>query len=295
MRMNRTTKTTIVAYMCLAPAILGLLILYVIPIIGVTVMSFTEWTGLKPPEFIGFANYKSIFTEDFYFGQSVLVTIYFALSSVIGGIVYSFAVAMMLTRNIPARGFWRSVYFIPFVVPAIAANVVWSWIYDSNFGVLNYLRNLVGLNKSLFIMGEKTAIPSLALIVIWGTGNLIVIFLAGLQNVPKTYLEAVEIDGGNAWHKFRNVTIPMMTPIIFFNFLMSTIMNLQVFIPAFALTKGGPNNHTLFWAYYIYREGFMRNNFGYASALSLLFFIFVALITALIFRTSNKWLFYEGE
>lgn len=295
MQTNQSIKTNLVAYLCLAPALLGLFALTIVPLFGVIVISFTQWTGLQPPSFIGIENYVNIFTKDFFFAKSALVTLYFALGAVISGSLYSFTIAMLLNQNIPGRGFWRSVFFIPYILPAIAANVVWQWLYDANFGVFNFVLNTLGFDKSLFLQGEGSAVPSLILMTIWGSGNLIVIFLAGLQNVPKNYLEAVEIDGGNAWHKFKHVTFPMMTPIIFFNFLMSTIGNLQVFVPAFSITRGGPNNMTLFIVYLIYREGFLRNNMGYACALSLIFFIFIALLTGVIFKTSDKWLFYEGK
>lgn len=295
MKMKRRTKNNIIAYLCITPALIGLFALTIIPMLGVIVMSLTQWTGLQAPSFIGIDNYTNIFKNDLFFGKSVLVTLYFAFGAVTGGIIYSFLVAVMLNQKIPARGFWRSVFFIPYIIPAVAANVVWSWLYDANFGVFNYVLNLLGIDKSLWIQSETMVVPSLMFMTIWGSGSLIVIFLAGLQNVPKTYLEAVEIDGGNAWHKFRYVTFPMMTPIIFFNFLMSIIGNLQVFVPAFSITRGGPNNASLFFVYLIYREGFMRNNMGYACALSMIFFIFIAILTAIIFKTSNKWLYYEGK
>lgn len=293
--MKRSTKTNIVAYLCISPALIGLFALTLIPVIGVIVISLTQWTGLQSPSFIGMDNYANIFKNDIFFTKSVFVTIYFAFGAVISGMLYSFAVALMLNQKIPARGFWRSLFFIPYIVPSVAVNVVWSWLYDSNFGVFNYILNLFGFDKSLWIQSEAMVVPSLIFMTVWGSGNLIVIFLAGLQNVPKTYLEAVEIDGGNVWHKFRHITIPMMTPIIFFNFLMSIIGNLQVFIPAFSITHGGPNNASLFLVYLIYREGFMRNNMGYACALSMIFFIFIAVITAIIFKTSDKWMYYEGK
>jgi multiple sugar transport system permease protein len=295
MKMKRSTKTNITAYLCIAPALLGLFALTIIPVFGVIVMSLTQWTGLQAPSFIGMDNYMNIFANDLFFKKSIVVTLYFAFGAVIGGMIYSFIIAVMLNHKIPARGFWRSLFFIPYIVPAVAANVVWSWLYDANFGVFNYILNLLGFDKSLWIQSEAMVVPSLILMTIWGSGSLIVIFLAGLQNVPKSYLEAVEIDGGNSWHKFRFITIPMMTPIIFFNFLMSIIGNLQVFVPAFSITHGGPNNASLFIVYLIYREGFMRNNMGYACALSLIFFVFIALLTAIIFKTSDKWLYYEGK
>jgi multiple sugar transport system permease protein len=295
MKMKRRTKTSLVAYLCIAPALIGLFALTIIPILGVVVMSLTEWTGLQTPSFIGIENYTNIFTNDLFFKKSVLVTLYFAFGAVIGGMIYSFIIAILLNKKIPARGFWRSVFFIPYIIPAVAVNVVWSWLYDANFGVFNYVLSLLGFDKSLWIQSEAMVIPSLITMTIWGSGSLIVIFLAGLQNVPRSYLEAVEIDGGNAWHKFKFITIPMMTPIIFFNFLMSIIGNLQVFVPAFSITHGGPNNASLFMVYLIYREGFMRNNMGYACALSLIFFMFIAILTAIIFKTSNKWMYYEGK
>lgn len=294
-RQKRISRQTIVAYLCIAPALLGFFMLTLLPVLGVIVISFTRWTGLQPPSWVGFENYTSIFTKDLFFFKSVVVTLYFALGSVIGSILYSFFVAILLNRDIPGRSILRSIYYVPAIVPVMAVNIVWAWMYDANFGLFNFIINSLGMDKSLWIYGETTSVPSLVLMTVWGTGNLIVIFLAGLQNVPKAYLEAVEIDGGNAWHKFRNVTIPMMTPIIFFNFLMNIITNLQVFVPSLALTNGGPNDSTLFMVFLIYREGFIRNNMGYACSISFIFFIFIAILTALIFYSSNKWVYYEGK
>lgn len=282
------------AYLFLTPALLGLFFLTIFPILGVVGISLTNWTGLESPAFIGIGNYTEIFTVDFYFYKSVAATLYFAVGAVASGILYAFLVALLLNRRIPARGFWRSVFFLPYIVPAIGSSIVWSWLYEANFGILNYGLSLLGIDKVQWLQDERYAVPSLVVMAVWGCGSLIVIFLAGLQNVPRSYLEAVEIDGGNAWHKFRHVTLPLMTPIIFFNFLMSMIANLQVFVPAYALTRGGPSDSTLFMVYLIFREGFMRNNFGHASALSLIFFLFIAGLTAAIFATSRKWIYYEG-
>ena len=295
MKNKLTYNQTLVAYLCITPALLGFFLLTFLPIVGIIIFSFTHYTGLLKPTWVGFDNYISIFTKDLFFYKSVVVTLYFALGSVLGGIIYSFFIALLLNMDVPGRGIFRSIYYVPAIVPAMAVNIVWAWMYDANFGLFNFILNSLGLDKSLWLYSETTSVPSIVLMTIWGTGNLIVIFLAGLQNVPKTYLEAVEIDGGNAWHKFKNVTIPMMTPIIFFNFLMNMITNLQVFVPSFALTNGGPNDSTLFMVFLIYREGFIKNNMGYACAISFVFFIFVAILTALIFSVSNKWVYYEGK
>jgi multiple sugar transport system permease protein len=241
MKTRRSPGTTLTAYLFLAPALLGLFFITIFPMIGVIVISLTNWTGLEPPLFTGLDNYKEIFTTDFYFARSVAATLYFALGAVISGIIYAFSVALMLNRRIPGRGFWRSVFFIPYIVPSIGSCIVWSWMYEANFGVFNYVLRLVGINKIQWLQSGTFAVPSLILMTVWGMGSMIVIFLAGLQSVPRAYLEAVDIDGGNAWHKFRHITIPMMTPVIFYNFLMSMITNLQVFVPAYALTRGEPS------------------------------------------------------
>ena len=295
MKTRRTRGTAVTAYLFLTPALLGLFFITIFPMIGVIAISLTNWTGLERPIFTGLENYKEIFTTDFYFARSVAATLYFALGAVISGIIYAFTVALLLNRKIPGRGFWRSVFFIPYIVPSIGSCIVWSWMYESNFGVFNYVLHLVGINKIQWLQSSTYAVPSLIVMTVWGMGSMIVIFLAGLQNVPRAYLEAVDIDGGNTWHKFRHITIPMMTPVIFYNFLMSMITNLQVFVPAYALTKGEPSGRSLFMVFLIYREGFMQNSFGHASALSLIFFIFIAALTAMIFSTSRKWMFYEGE
>jgi multiple sugar transport system permease protein len=292
---TRTQIDTRTAYIFLAPAILGLIFLTIIPIFGVVIISLTKWTGLEKPIFIGFKNYINLFTSDFYFFHSVVATLYFAVGAVVTGLIYSLSMSLLLNQRIAGLGLWRSIFFIPYIVPIIGSSIVWSWMYESNFGIFNWFLSFLGVNKIQWLQDERFAVPSLILMTVWGSGNLIVIFLAGLQGVPKTYLEAVEIDGGNSWHKFRHIIVPMLTPVIFYNFLMSLIVNLQCFAPVYTLTKGEPNDSTLFMAFLMYREGFIHNNFGHASAISVVFFIFIIILTAILFATSRYWIFYEGK
>ena len=292
---SRRNRDTLVAYLLLFPAIAGLVLYTLLPMVGAFGLSLTRWDILSPPAFIGLDNYVEIFTTDNFFQASVVATLWFAGGAVVTGLVYAFAVAMMLNQRIPGRGFFRAVFFLPYVVPIIGTTIIWGWMYQANFGVFNYLLGLVGFDKTNFLGNDATATPSLIVMTVWGLGNMIVIFLAGLQGVPKTYMEAVEIDGGNFWHKFRHVTLPMMSPIIFFNFLMSVIANLQAFGPAFVLTQGGPDNTTLSMVFLIWREGFQRNNMGHASALSFVQFLFITAITALIFSLSKDRVFFEGD
>ncbi|WP_265525117.1 carbohydrate ABC transporter permease [Paenibacillus sp. JDR-2] len=254
----------------------------------------TNWTGLKNPEFIGFDNYVKLFTTDPYIKDSIIATIYFAVLSVIGSMIYSLFVALLLNRKIPARGFFRAVFYVPYVLPAAAIYVGWSWLYEGNFGFFNYLLSELGLKKILFIADSTYVVPSLSLISVWLAGNLIVIFLAGLQNVPVVYHEAAEMDGANGWQRFRHITLPCMTPIIFYNLLMSLIANLQVVTPALSLTNGGPGNSSRFMTYLMYDQAFVNYKLGYACATTFIIFAILAAFTIVLFKTSNKWIYNEG-
>ncbi len=294
-RKRKSPRQSWQAYLFLLPAMLGLTFITIIPLLGVLGISFTNWNGLVAPRFVGLDNYARIFVKDYFFKNAVSVTLYYALGAVIASVVWSFLVAMLLNMNIRGRGALRAVFYLPYIVPSIAVYIIWTWMYDPSFGVLNYFLRLMHLPTSKWLYLPRTAVPSLIVIATWGAGNLIVIFLAGLQNVPQVYHEAAKIDGAGALSRFRHITIPMMTPVLFFNFLMSVITQLQVFVPAYAITKGGPSDATMFLVYLIYREGFTQNNFGYASAMSFVFFLMVVVITVLIFRFSKNMIFYEGK
>ena len=285
------------AYLLLIPAFLGLSLLTYIPLLAVFVIGFFRWSAasVSPPVFIGFANYIQLFTSDPFFTDSIRVTVIFSLMAVAGSLVYSLFIAMILNRKIPARTFWRAVFYLPYILPSVAVYVGWMWLYESNFGLFNYILSELGFNKIAFLINSRSVLPSLALISVWMSGNLIVIFLAGLQNVPRIYHEAAEVDGANWWQRFRNVTIPCMTPIIFYNLLMSLITNMQIIVPALAVTEGGPGNSSMFMTYLMYRTAFRRGNIGYGSAMAFVFFIIIAVFTAILFATSKSWIFYEGD
>jgi len=293
---QRARQEATAAYICLIPAFLGLTFITYLPVLAVFTMSFFNWKPGSSPVFVGITNYIKLFTTDPYFKASIKVTFYFSLLAVVGSMIYSLIIAMLLNRKIPARGFWRAVFYLPYVLPATAVYIGWNWLLEPNFGLFNFILSELGLEKSKFIFDQKTVIPSLALIAVWLSGNLIVIFLAGLQNVPRVYHEAAEIDGANAWHRFIHITLPCLSPIIFYNFLMSMITNMQVVTPAIVLTKGGPGTSSMFMSYLMYHYAFrtFQHGYGYASAISFIFFIIVAILTAIIFATSKSWVFYEG-
>lgn len=291
---KRFHKEELTAYLCIFPSLIGLIFITYLPLVGVFGISFFNWKGLSAPTFNGIENYIKLFTTDPYFFDSIKVTIYFAVLAVAGSMIYSLFIAMLLNRNIPARGFWRAVFYVPYVLPATAVYVGWSWLYETNFGFINYLLSKVGVTKVMFLSDSRYVVPSLVVIAIWLSGNLIVIFLAGLQNVPRVYHEAAEIDGANYWQRFKNITIPCMTPIIFYNLLMSLISNMQIVVPSLSLTNGGPGNSSTFMTYLMYRYAFTSNRIGYACAISFAFFVIIAVFTGILFLTSRNWIFYEG-
>ncbi len=291
------------AYLFLIPAFLGLSFITYLPLLAVFGISLTDLNvghfvkgGTLPPiQFVGLDNFIDIFqSPSIDFLNSIGVTVYFSLIAVVGSIIYSMIIALLLNRKIPARGFFRAIFYIPYILPATAVMISWWFLLKYDGGLINYIFVNLGLGKSYFLSAADTAIPSLALIAVWTCGNLIVIFLAGLQNVPRVYHEAAEIDGANAWQRFWHVTIPCMTPIIFYNLLMSLVVNLQVVVPALAVTKGGPGKSTMFMTYLMYQTGFKSRELGKAGAIAFVFFIVAAILAFILFATSKSWIFNEG-
>lgn len=292
---EKARKEQRTAYLCLIPAFIGLIVLTYTPLLAVFIISFFQWKGIAAPSFTGLNNYVRLFTMDPFFKDSVVVTIVFSLLAVAGSMLYSLVVALLLNRKIPARGFFRAVFYLPYVLPAAAVYIGWSWLYETNFGLFNYILKSVGIQNVMFLTDSTYVVPSLALIAVWLSGNLIVIFLAGLQNVPRVYHEAAEIDGANAWQRFVNVTLPSMSPIIFYNLLMALITNMQVVTPALSLTNGGPGTSSMFITYLMYRYAFKSNQIGYACAIAFVSFVLIGIFTAILFATSKGWIFYEGS
>lgn len=288
-------KEELTAYLCLIPAFVGVTCISYIPTIAVFVLSLFDWNGLSSPEYVGLANFIRIFTKDIYFVESVKATVLYAFMAVIGALLYSLVIALLLNMNIKGRTFFRSIFFIPYLLPAIGVFKGWQWLYEGNFGLFNFVLRMAGLEPQRFLDSPRQVIPCLVMIAIWTSGNLIVIFLAGLQNVPSVYMEAAKIDGANAWQRFWHVTIPSISPIIFYNILTALITHLQVINPALALTNGGPGKKSMFMSYVIYMYGFQKNKLGYAAAYSVIFFIIVGIFTLFLFKSQKSQLFGEGD
>ena len=282
------------AWVCMFPSIVGLIVLTYLPLLVVFGLSLLKWEGVGVPQWVGLGNYIKLFTTDPYFKDSIKVTLYFALLAVAGSMIYSLVVALLLNRKIPARGFFRAVFYLPYVLPAMAVYIGWNWLYETNYGLFNSILAKLGIQRVMFLSSSERVVPSLALIAVWLSGNLIVIFLAGLQNVPRVYHEAAEIDGANSWQRFWHITIPCMTPIIFYNLLMAIITNLQVVTPALAVTQGGPGNSSRFISYVMYQYAFRSGKLSYACAISFVSFLLIGVFTLILFISSKTWMFEMG-
>lgn len=275
------------------PAMLGFVIFTLAPMVTSAVVSLTNWTIGSSPVFVGLRNYVQMFTNDSLFWKSMSVTWYYTLLSVPAAMVIAFAIAMLMNAKVRGLGIYRTIYYLPTLVPSVANAVLWLWIFNPDFGLLNTMLRQLGLPTSNWVFSESMVIPSLVLMSSWGFGNIMVIYLAGLQGVPRHLYEAVAIDGGGFWQQFRHVTLPMMTPVIFYNLVTSIIATFQVFNQAYIMTQGGPNNASTFYVFYLYQTAFTKSQMGYASALGWVLFMIVVIITLLLFRSSTRWVYYE--
>ncbi len=288
-------RNEIAGWLFSMPAILGFLVYVIGPMIASLFFSMTDYSVFNPKiTFLGLENYQILLSnKDPFFYKSLVITFYYVILNTPCCIAFSFAIAMLLNNELKFRAIFRSIFYLPSVVPSVAVCVVWLWLMNPDVGLLNQILETIGLPKSMWLFSEKTVIPSLVFTNLWGTGSTMVIFLAGLQNIPNQYYEALDIDGGNWWHKLTYVTIPMMTPTIFFNTIMSIINGFQAFDKAYILTEGGPNNGSLFYVYLLWREAFRNFRFGHASALAWILFLIILLFTVIIFKYSG-WVYYEG-
>jgi multiple sugar transport system permease protein len=290
----RARREALKGYLFIAPAVLGFLIWVAGPMLFSAWLSLTEWDLLRPPKFVGLSNYQAMF-KDQLFWKALSVTAYFTLVSV--PLFQALAFAMALLMNVKVRGIalFRTVYYLPSIVPVVANAILWAWVFNSDFGLLNAGLRALGLPKVLWLQDPRWAMPALITMSLWGVGGAMLIYLAGLQGVPQQLYEAAEIDGANAWDRFVHVTVPMVSPVLFFNLLMGLIGALQTFTQGYIITNGGPQNSTLFYALYLYRRAFTDFRMGYAAALAWVLFTIVLVLSLLVFRYLGRQVYYEDE
>lgn len=285
-------RRTIVGYTFIAPFILGFLIWFLIPALISLWLAFHDWNMIQPPKFIGLNNFRNLLSDKL-FWQSLKVTTKYTAISVPLTMVLAFLLALLMNTKVPGIALFRTIYYMPSIVPAVANAVLWAWILNSEFGLLNAFLHIFGIRKILWLQDPDWALPALILMSLWGLGGPMVTFLAGLQGIPNEFYEAAEIDGAGAWAKLWHVTIPLMSPVIFFNLVMGIIGTFQIFTAGYLITDGGPQNATLFYVLYIWRNAFQYLRLGYGAALAWVLAFIIMGLTALIFRGLGRWVYYE--
>lgn len=285
-------RRTITGYLFISPFILGFTIWFLIPALTAVWLTFTDWNLISPPKYVGFQNIARL-GSDKLFWQSLKVTTNFTLISVPLSLVLGFVLALLMNSKVRGISFFRTVYYLPSIVPAVASAVLWAWILNTEFGLLNAALGWFGIPRIAWLQEPEWALPALILMSLWGLGGSMVIYLAGLQGIPESFYEAAMIDGAGRWAQLRHITIPLMSPIIFFNLIIGIIASFQVFTAGFLITNGGPQNATLFYVLYLYRNGFQYLNMGYAAALAWVLFLIILTLTLIIFRYVGGAVHYE--
>jgi multiple sugar transport system permease protein len=277
----------------LAPTLIGLAVLSAGPILATLAISLTKWDLLTAPKLIGFDNYLALVTDD-RFLKALRNTFFYTIVSVPVGLTIALGLAIALNTRVRGIAFIRTAYFLPVVTSTIAIALVWQWIYSADAGLLNQVLGGVGIPSQKWLSDPTLAMPAIIAMSIWqGLGVNVIIFLAGLQAIPSDLLDAASVDGAGSWARLRNVTLPLLTPAVFFTGVLSLIASFQVFDQVFVLAKPRPTEATITVVYFIYENGFKFFKMGYASAASWILFLIVALFTAVYFRSQNRWVHYQ--
>ncbi|MCB0096694.1 MAG: sugar ABC transporter permease [Caldilineaceae bacterium] len=285
-------RRTVTGYLFISPFILGFLLWFLIPALTAIWLTFTDWNLIRPPRYVGLDNILQL-GRDTLFWQSLKVTTIFTLASVPVGLVVSFLLALLMNTRVRGISLFRTIYYLPSIVPAVASAVLWAWIFNTDFGLANVVLTALGLPKIQWLQDPSWALPALIIMSLWGLGATMVIYLAGLQGIPAVFYEAAEIDGAGRWAQLRHITIPLMSPVIFFNLIIGIIGTFQVFTAGFLITDGGPQNSTLFYVLYLYRNGFEFLKMGYSAALAWVLFFIIMALTLFVFKYVGGLVHYE--
>ncbi len=289
-------REAITGYLFIMPVVLGLIIWTFGPMIASAYYSLTDYNILKEPTFVGFDNYVKLFTRDRDFARSLGVTLRFAIASMAIGQTVSLAIAILLTQKVRGMVIFRTMFYLPIIVPFVASALLFKYMFNAQFGPVNAVLEFIGIPAINWLGSQDWAQAAMVLIAVW-TGGVVatIIYVAGLQNVPEELYDSAKIDGANGWQRFQTVTLPMLTPTIFFNVVTGFIGAFQFFVPAFVITQGGPSKATYFYNLNLYDKAFDWFEMGYASSMAWVLFVIIIGLTLLIFRSSPLWVYYEGE
>ena len=279
----------------ISPWLIGFAAFVLYPIIASLYYSFTYYDLLRPPRFIGLENYREILFQDQFAGKVLYNTVYYVLLAVPLGTIVAFLLASLLNTKLVGRSFFRAIFFVPSIVPVVSSAMVWLWIFNTQYGVIDSTLASLGLPVIPFLSSPEWAKPSFIIIHCWSSGGAMLIFLASLRDVPMSLYDAAKVDGAASWARFRHITIPMCTPAILFSVLTGIIGAFQYFAFAWILTRGGPNGATEFYSVYLYRNAFSFLKMGYAAALAWILFLIVMAVTMAVFRSSARWVYYGGS
>ena len=299
--MKLNLREHIEGYLFISPWILGMVLFALGPILASFGLAFTRWNLFTEPEYVGWANFQKL-AHDPLFYKSVFNTIYYTVFAVPLGLVLALGLAMLVNHRLRGVNFFRTAFFLPNVVAGIAMLLLWKWLFDPNFGLINLFLDWtglmavfewIGIGRPQWISSRAGAMPGLVFMSIWGLGGSMMIFLAGLQNIPRELIEAAELDGTGPWKRFRYVTVPLLTPTIFFLTMVGVIGSLQVFNQAYVMTQGGPAHATLFYVLYLFQTAFERFQMGYACAMALVLFIITLIVSLIQLAMGKKWVHYQ--
>ena len=277
-----------------SPWLVGFVLWTLGPMLASLVIAFTEWDLISAPRWIGFANVEAMINDELV-GQALKVTTLYAVTSVPLRLAFGLGLALLLNTKISGLRYYRTAFYMPSVLSGVAVALLWRWLFSTEFGLINAFLGYFGITGPSWLGDPSWALPSLVLMSLWEVGAAAIIYLAGLQGIPTDLYEAAQVDGATGWNRFWYVTLPMMTPVLFFQLVTGLIAALQIFTQAFIMTNGGPNNATLFLLLYLYRNAFEFFRMGYASALAWVLFLYILALTLILFRLSDLWVYYEAE
>lgn len=280
-------------YIFMLPAIIGLALFWIGPMLASFWLSFTEYDMLSDPKWVGAQNYRGLWHDDL-FWKSLRVTVTYSVFSVPLVLATGLILAVLLNQKFPGVTVFRTVYYLPVVMSGVAISMLWKWIYNPDFGILNVFLDKIGIRGPGWLTDERWALPAMIFASVWTAGGSMLIFLAGLQDIPADLYEAAEIDGAGRWNRFWHITFPLISHVTFFNLVLGIIGALQVFTEAFVMTRGGPNNATMLLSLYLYNNAFSYLKMGYASAIAWIMFMIVLALTLLVFRSARLWVHYDA-
>jgi multiple sugar transport system permease protein len=279
----------------ISPWLVGFLVFMLGPLIYSLLISFTDTKFGTSWNFVGLKNYKFMFTEDPLFYKSLINTLYYTLVSVPLGLVLAFFLAVLLNMKLKGMGIFRTIFYLPSIISGVAVVMLWGWIFNPSFGLLNYFLSTIGIQGPNWLGDPNWAMPAIIFMSLWNIGGSMVIFLASLQDIPQDLYESASIDGAGSWTKTVRITIPLVSPVIFFNLIMGIIGGFQIFNQPYILTKGGPLDSTYVYTLHLFLNAFHYSNMSYASALAWILFLIILFLTSIVLLTSKKWVYYGGD